>query len=97
MPLVEILNANLRITALKAIYTPESVTGCLQDPTQNASCVVTVTQYVITRRKTMLGAIYLHLIELLHVKLVSSHHAPVMSRGIHWEAGSERTVSANDQ
>ena len=75
----------------------ESVPGLLGRPGQHAHRVVAIAENVVTRRKAMLRAIYLHLVELLHIKFVSSHHTPVMGRGIHREARSQRTVSANDQ
>ena len=81
-------------TAARAL---ESVPGLLGCPGQHAHRVVAIAENVITRRKTMLGAIYLHLVELLHVKLVSSYHAPIMRRRIHREAWGKCTVSTDDQ
>ena len=81
-------------TSARALKSVSRLLGC---PGQYAHRVVAITENVITRRKTMLGAIYLHLVELLHVKLMSSYHAPVMRRGIHREAWSQRTVSTNNQ
>ena len=75
----------------------ESVPGLLRRPGQHAHRVVAVAENVVAGRKTMLRAIYLHLVELLDVKLVIAHHAPVVRRGIHRETRRQRTVRANDQ
>ena len=45
----------------------------------------------------MLGAIDLHLVELLDVELVVADHAPVVRRRVHREARRQRAVRANDQ
>ena len=45
----------------------------------------------------MLRALHLHLIQLLHVKLVIANRAPVVRRRIHREARRQRAIGANDQ
>src|SRR5258705_5109065 len=63
---------------LEAIYTPESMTRRLQNPGYYARGVVTVSEYVVAGGKTMFGTLALHLIKLLHVKLVIPNHAPIV-------------------
>src|SRR5262249_24400018 len=66
------------ISLLEALDAAESALGRLRDPTENASGVVAVPKNVITRRKTMLRALRLHLVELFHVELVIAYDTPVM-------------------
>src|ERR1051325_10084103 len=80
-----------------AARTFESMARLLGGPGQHSHRVIAVTEYVIARRKTVLGAIDFHLVKLLHIKLVIAHYAPVMRRRIHRETRRERTVGANNQ
>jgi hypothetical protein len=52
--------------------------GLLQTPADYTHVVVAVTKNVITRREAVLSAFLLHLVQLLHVKLVVPHGSPVM-------------------
>lgn len=52
--------------------------GLLQTPADYTHVVVAIPKNVITRREAMLGAFLLHLVELLHVKLVVPYGSPVM-------------------
>ena len=63
--------------------------GRLHDPTDHAGGVVAVTKDVVTSRQAMLRALTLHLIELLHVKLVIADDAPIMCSRVHRETWSE--------
>src|SRR6185503_8630689 len=57
---------------------PESMQGLLQTPADYTHVVVAVTKDVITRREAVLSAFLLHLVQLLHVKLVVPHGSPIM-------------------
>lgn len=70
--------------------------GLLQTPGNHAHIVVAVTQDVVTSREAMLRAFLLHLIELLHIKLMVSDRSPIVRRRIHREAGGEGAIGAND-
>ena len=52
--------------------------GLLQTPTDYTHVVVAVTKNVITGREAVLGAFLLHLVELLHVKLMVPHGSPIV-------------------
>ena len=49
-----------------------------QTPLDHPHVIVAVTKNVVAGREAMLGAIHLHVIELLHIKLVIAHHSPVV-------------------
>ena len=85
------------VNGLETLDAAESALRCLHDPLQHSSSVVTVSEDVVARRKTMLRALGLHLVELLDVKLVIADDAPIVGGGIHRETRSERTVGANDE
>lgn len=70
--------------------------GLLQTPGYHAHVVVAVAQDVVTCREAMLRAFLLHLIKLLHIKLMVANCAPIVCRGIHREAWREGTIGAND-
>ena len=74
----------------------ESMAGLFRGPGQHAHGVVAVTQNIVAGRQAMLGAVNLHLIELLDIKLVIANYAPVVSRGIHREARRQCAIGAND-
>src|SRR6185369_16219963 len=81
----------------EALDAAEATLRRLHDPTDHAGGVVAITEDVITRRQTMLRALALHLIELLHVKLVIADDAPIVCRGVHRETRSKRSIRSNDE
>src|SRR5580698_54734 len=62
----------------------------------DALVVVAPTQDVIQCRKAMGLAGFLLMIKLLGFELVIADDAPVVACGVHREAGSERSIDAND-
>jgi len=74
----------------------ETMARLFRGPGQHAHGVVAVTQNIVAGRQAMLGAVNLHLIELLDIKLVIANYAPVVSRGIHREARRQCAIGAND-
>jgi hypothetical protein len=80
-----------------AAYALESMAGLFRRPGQHAHRVVAVTQDVVAGRETMLGAIDLHFIKLLDIKLVIADYAPIVRRRVHRETRRQRAIGANDQ
>jgi len=85
------------VNGLETLDAAESALRRLHDPLQDASSVVTVSEDVVARRKTMLRALGLHLVELLNVKLVIADDAPIVGGGIHRETRRKGAVSADNE
>src|SRR5215510_8394477 len=65
------------------------------DPTEHGLVIVVMPEHVLRRREAMGVAALLHLAELFAVELVIFDGPPVISGGIHREAGRDRPVRAN--
>ena len=76
-------------TLLEALDASEPALGRLHDPANHARGVVAVPKDVVTGRQAMLRTLLLHLVELLHVKLVIADDAPLVSGRVHRETRRE--------
>src|SRR5262249_25534666 len=75
----------------------EAGLGVPEDPANHASIVVDVADDVVQRRERVEFTLLLHVGQLLLVKLRISDSTPVVSCGIHREAGRQGSVGADDQ
>src|SRR6266850_4560985 len=67
-----------------------------QYPPDHASVVIHVADDVVQCGEAMQLALLLHLAELMLIELRLSDNAPVVSRGVHGEAGRQRAVRTDD-
>ena len=74
---------------LETLDASESALRRLHDPADHAGGVVAVAEDVVTGRQTMLRTLLLHLVELLHVKLVIADDAPIVRGRVHRETRCE--------
>src|SRR5437016_11891963 len=68
------------------------VFSVFEDPANDAAVVVDVTHDVVQRREAVQLAFFLHFTELVLVEFRLAHNAPIVSRGVHREAGSQGSI-----
>src|SRR5262245_65342763 len=89
-----IMVARLRLRDSRGVAA-HPVKRLFDDPAEHGLVIVVMPEHVLRRREAMGVAALLHLAELFAVELVIFDGPPVISGGIHREAGRDRPVRAN--
>lgn len=76
--------------------TLETVSSLRKHPFDHTHIVIAETEVVVKSRKALSLTSLLHLVELADFKLMVLNHAPVVRRGVHWEAWRQRAIRTDN-